>query len=102
MALIDTYNLRYESETMKSRVTAAVAQNAADILNEDPTTPNYDARQGWATTTLNNTQGIAESAMWTVVMNPTVNSAGEAATDQDILFVVSSWINDTIPAPPPA
>jgi hypothetical protein len=82
---------------MTQRVTAAVAQNSADILNEDPTT---DERKQWAEFAMANTKGIAENAMWTVVMNPTINTAGDAATDQDILFVVSSWINDTIPAPP--
>jgi hypothetical protein len=100
MALIDTYNLRYESATMKNRVTAAVAQNAADILNEDPATPNYENRQAWANAALQNSPGIAEQAMWDVVMNPTINAAGDAATDQDILFVVSSWINENIPIPP--
>jgi hypothetical protein len=102
MALLDTYTLRYNSEPMKSRVTAAVAQCSADILNEDPATPNHANREEWANFALNNSQGIAEQAMWSVVMNPTINAAGENATDQDILFVVSSWINDNIPPPPPA
>lgn len=101
MALIDTYNLRYTSETMKSRVTAAVAQDAADILNEDPGTPNHENRKQWAEMAMANSPTFAENAMWTVVMNPTINAAGDAASDQDILFVVSSWINDNIPAPPP-
>jgi len=100
MALIDTYNLRYTSETMKSRVTAAVAQNAADIINEDPATPNHENREQWANFALANTPGIAENAMWSVVMNPTINAAGDNATDQDILFATSSWINANIPAPP--
>jgi hypothetical protein len=98
-SLAETYRLRYDDPDMKNRVTAAVAQNSADILNEDPTT---DERKQWAEFAMANTQGIAENAMWTVVMNPTINNAGDAATDQDILFVVSSWINDNIPAPPPA
>jgi hypothetical protein len=85
---------------MKSRVTAAVAQLSADITNEDPGTPNHEARESWAEMALANSQGIAENAMWTVVMNPTINSAGEAATDNDILFATSVWINDNLPVPP--
>lgn len=99
MALIDTYNLRYGSENMKSRVTAAVAQLSADITNEAPGTPNHEARASWAEMALANAQGIGENAMWSVVMNPTINAAGEAATDSDILFATSAWINANIPVP---
>jgi hypothetical protein len=84
---------------MKDRVTAAVVQGAGDIKNEDPSTPNHENRIAWADYAFANSQGIAENAMWDVVMNPAINAAGEAATDQDILFVVNSWINATIPPP---
>ncbi len=97
--LIDTYNLRYENPAMKGRVTAAVAHNSADILNEAPSTPNHVGRVEWANMALANSQGIAENAMWSVVMNPAINAAGDAATDNDILFAVSAWINANIPAP---
>lgn len=97
--LIDTYGLRYTSDNIKQRVTAAVAQLSADITHEDPGTPE---REAWAEMALANTTEIAESAMWTVVMNPTINSAGEACTDQDILYATSVWINDNMPPPPAA
>jgi hypothetical protein len=87
---------------MNGRVTAAVGHNAANILNEDPATPNHDARMDWANMALANSQSIAEQAMWDVVLNPAINEAGDAATDNDILFAVSSWINKVIPIPPPA
>jgi hypothetical protein len=98
-SLAETYRLRYDDPEMKNRVTAAMAQNAGNIRNEDPTTPE---RQQWADYAFANTQSLAEQAMWDVVMNPTINNAGDTATDQDILFVVSSWINMIIPPPPPA
>jgi hypothetical protein len=102
MSLESTYQLRYESKNMKDRVTAAVAQGAGDIRNEDPATPNHESRMEWADYAFANTQGIAEQAMWDVVMNPAINSAGEASTDNDILFAVNTWINAVIPIPPPA
>jgi hypothetical protein len=100
-SLSETNRLRYNDPEMKGRVTAAVGHNAANILNEDPGTPNHEARVTWADSALANSQGYAEQAMWDVVLNPAINEAGDAATDNDILFAVSSWINKVVPIPPP-
>jgi hypothetical protein len=102
MSLESTYQLRYESKNMRDRVTAALAKSAGDIKNEDPGTPNHENRITWADYAFANTTGIAENAMWDVVMNPAINVAGEAATDNDIQFAVNSWVNAVIPIPPAA
>jgi len=95
MALIDTYNLRYNSATLQSKVVAAVAKAAMDILNEDPATANHADRVTWAAEALSHTKTVAEKFMWGVVSNASIAAAGEDATDNDIQFVVNSLI-DTI------
>jgi hypothetical protein len=51
-------------------------------------------RIGWAKTSLRAAESNAEQMLWTVVQNPTIQTAGaEDATDSDIQFVVNSNIN---------
>ena len=47
------YDLRYQSGTLKPRVTAAVAKAAQDVMNEPTNTSNHAARVAWATVALN-------------------------------------------------
>jgi len=91
--LLELYNLRYTSSGLKNRLTAAIADAAQDVLNEDAGTANHTQRVKWANASLANASGMAESMMWGLVGNATIASAGEAATDNDILFVVAGLIN---------
>jgi hypothetical protein len=51
-------------------------------------------RIGWAKTSLRTAEITAEQMLWTVVQNPSIQTAGaEDATDNDIQFVVNSNIN---------
>jgi hypothetical protein len=93
MAYLDTYNLRYESANLLNRTTVAVAKAAYDILNEDPGYTNHANRVIWARQALGDTKSKAEQMMWGVVTNATIAAAGDDATDNDIQFVVNSYID---------
>lgn len=93
MAYLDTYNLRYQTVTLKNRAMVAVAKAAYDILNEDPGYANHANRIIWARQALANAAGKAEEMLWGIVTNPTIAAAGESATDNDIQFVVNSYID---------
>lgn len=93
MAYLDTYNLRYTSANLKNRTVVAVAKAAYDILNEDAGTANHANRVIWANQALADAQGKAEQMMWGLVTNATIAAAGDAATDNDVQFVVNSYIN---------
>jgi len=71
----------------------AVAKAAYDILNEDAGTANHANRVIWANQTLADAKSKAEQMMWGLVTNATIAAAGDAATDNDIQFVVNSYIN---------
>ncbi len=87
------YDLRYGTNTLKNRLTAACAKSAQYVLIEDPATANHAQRVKWAWATLGDAPGMAEKLMWGLVANTTVAAAGEAATDSDIEYVVASLID---------
>jgi hypothetical protein len=91
--LLETFNLRNTSSGLRNRLAVACVRSAVDVLNEAANTTNHAQRVKWANATLADAQGMAEKMMWGLLANATVASAGEAATDNDILFVVSSLID---------
>jgi len=95
MALIDTYNLAFHS-TLRRRICGACWKAASDILNEDAGTTNHANRVLWAKQVLteNNDGPMVKRLSVAVAQNSTVAAAGaESATDNDIQFVVNSFIN---------
>jgi len=92
MAYIDIFNLKANPE-MKSRVAVAVAKAATDILNEAPATPNHTERVAWANVALVGAEDVAEQMLWSIVQNATIQAAGLDSTDNDIQFVVNSFID---------
>ena len=99
MSLINT-GVIATSNYMKMRVAAAIANAAEDIENENPGTPNHEARLAWAVEILGGDAMIeADKIMWRVALNPTIAAAGEEnATDNDIQFVVNSLLDILIEA----
>lgn len=91
--LLEVYNLRVTSSLLRNRVAAAVAKAAMDVLNEDAGTTNHAARLVWAQDALVNAETVAGRMMWGVLGNGTIQNAGEAATDNDIQYVVNGLIN---------
>lgn len=94
MSLLET-GIIAQSNLMRMRVAAALANAAEDIENEDPGTPNHETRLAWAETVLaGGAPDEADKIMWRVGLNPTIAAAGEeGATDGDIQFVVNSLLD---------
>lgn len=91
--LSEVYNLRYESASLKNRVTAAIAKAAQDVLNEDPGTTNHADRIVWADAALSNAPAMAERMMWGVLLNSAIQSNGESSSDSEVQTAVNSLIN---------
>lgn len=87
------YELRYNTLDLKKRVVAAIATASRDVLNESAGTSNHANRMTWARNSLNNAHNAAEEMMWGVVGNATIQSSGNASTDNDIQFVVNGLID---------
>jgi hypothetical protein len=91
MALIDQYNLAY-SGNLPKRVCAACWTAAVNILNEDAGTANHANRVLWAKAALQEAVSGTMVKRITVdcAQNASIAAAGEAATDNDIQFIVNS------------
>jgi hypothetical protein len=94
MALIDTYNLALNPD-IKKRVAAACWKAATDINNEAVGTTNHANRVLWGKAV---TKEDADGHMVCLMarncsQNATIAASGAAATDNDIQFVVNSFIN---------
>lgn len=92
MALIDIYNLKSNAE-FKARVAAAVAKASNDIINESEATANHAERLAWAKASIRNAESTADQMLWLVVQNGTIQTNGLSSTDNDIQYVVNSYIN---------
>jgi len=93
--LLSTYHLAFDS-TLRARICGACWQASADILNEDAGTTNHANRVLWANQVLTeNADGpMVRSISVGTAQNATIAAAGaEAATDNDILFVVNGLID---------
>lgn len=91
--LLEIYNLAQSQSTLRSRVSAAVADCALDVLNEDPGTTNHADRVVWAKQALIDPTTEANRMFWGVLGNATIQASGEASTDNDILYVVAGLID---------
>lgn len=91
--LQELYNLWHEGSDLRARVAAACAKASNDVLNEDAGTANHANRLVWARTTLMDIDAMATRMFWAVISNATIAAAGNAATDNDIQWVVNSWID---------
>jgi hypothetical protein len=85
-----------KSATLRHRTAAAIAAAAEDVKNESAATANHADRFTWAVGVLEITGGPeteAERLMWLVLQNTTIANAGEAATDNEIQFVINGLVN---------
>jgi hypothetical protein len=97
MNLQDTYKLRFDDPDFKGRVTAAVSRTCQNILNEGTDAPNHANRATWCNFALQNTQGVAEQAMWTVVSDPSIQATGSTSDDTTIQSVMDAYCVSQIP-----
>lgn len=97
--LVDIYNCwAGQSGLLKAKFLGACLKAAYDILNEDAGTANHANRLTWANAVLNGTVAEVEAkAMqhlrYAIASNATLQSAGDAATDNDVQFIVNSQLN---------
>ena len=99
MALVDIYNCWLgESGTLRAKFIAACLKSAYDIINEDAGTTNHANRVTWANVILNGSRAdVEEKAVqhlrYAMASNATLQAAGEAAADNDVLYIVSSQLD---------
>jgi hypothetical protein len=90
---LDIYNLQYTETLLRQRTQVAISHAANDVINEDPATANHANRIVWANEVLANPERMMNLEMSLVVQNPTIETEGNNATDNDIQFVVNGLVN---------
>lgn len=99
MALVDIYNCwAGQAGLLKAKFIGACLKAAYAISNEDAGTTNHANRLTWANAILNGTVAEVEAkAMqhlrYAIASNATLQSAGEAATDNDVEYIIASQID---------
>jgi hypothetical protein len=99
VALVDIYKCwSAQSGTLRAKFIAACLVAAYAIVNEDSGTTNHANRLTWANAILDGTVGeVEEKAVqhlrYAMASNATLQSACEAASDNDVQFIVNSQIN---------
>lgn len=94
MALLDSYFAYKGSGRLLERVAGACLVAAGQIRNEDPGTSNHANRMIWVAAVQADALTCAKNMIARVLENATIAAAPEAATDNDIQFVVNSLINE--------
>ena len=93
--LREIHGLAVGSPELQQRFFAARLKAAWDIRNEPSNTPGHAQRLTWANAVLTSYQGASTFYDYaTFLSNPTIQTAGNEATDNDIQFVVNSLVND--------
>lgn len=88
MTLQEIWNIRYASESLKKRTTAALGKIAQTVIQNAEAT---QSQKTWAANTLLYATQEAEKAMWFMASNPTIVAAGDASTDQDVEYVATVY-----------
>ena len=87
------WNSSIENATLRNRAAAAAMNAARDVLNEDVGTANHAARIKWAASVFQDINAAGRDMIAFLAANAAVVSVGDAATDNDIQFVVNSSID---------
>lgn len=96
MAYADIYNAANDAN-FQGRCFAAAWKAAANILVEDPQTPNHAARLEWAFKALRDRLSISPRLLaMQILRNPTVAANPGAAQDSDLDFVIATYLDDLI------
>lgn len=99
MSLVSIYNCwAGQGGLLKAKFIGACLTSAYAVLNEAGGTTNHANRLIWANTILSGTVAqVEDKAMqmlrYAIASNSTLQSAGEAATDNDVLYIVASQID---------
>ena len=97
MAYTDEYALfADDTNDLHKKVARAIDKAARDVINESPSTENHENRLLWAKKIRKNPDIMiteAHRGMMYVLDNATVSAAGNAATDNDVQFVVNGIVD---------
>lgn len=97
MAYVDETNLFIDTTNdLHKKVARAIDKAARDVINENAATENHAKRYVWACNVrLSAENVITEAHKWIlpVLDNTDVATAGNAATDNDVQFVVNGLVN---------
>jgi hypothetical protein len=89
--LLEVWNLRFQSPTLKNRVVAEIGMIAYYIITTEPSNAtNHAARVAWAARAIRDPEQEAERLMWAVVSNGDVQAAGDSVADSVIAYIVDS------------
>lgn len=91
---LELYNLSL-NQTMIQRMTVAVAIEAEEIRNEDPSTPNHANRVAWAKRALSNPDGMARQLLLCALAQNSQLTVGqiEGAGDAALQIAVSGAVH---------
>jgi hypothetical protein len=95
MSYIDIYAAATATDSaLRKQIAVACSKAALDIFNEASDTANHANRLGWARrvqlTGIGGPAAMADTMIWKVLENATIQANPAAATDSDIQFVVNS------------
>lgn len=94
MATLDEINdLVVGAPKLRQRFQASRLKAAWNILNEAANTTNHAARLTWANKIINIYESDLDKEYRRFLSNATIQTAGNSATDNDIDFVVSSFVD---------
>jgi hypothetical protein len=99
MGLIDIYNIwSAEGGPLHCRFVAACLVAAKDVVEEAPETANHVNRLIWAGAVLNGDETTVRTKAkqvqrYAAASNATLQTVGEAATDNDVQYIVNSLID---------
>jgi hypothetical protein len=97
VAYTDEYDLFADTtNALHKKVARAIDVAARDVVNEAPATPNHEIRLVWANwmrAAPDRVVAEAHRAMLRVLDNASVAAAGNAATDNDVQFVINALVD---------
>jgi len=91
-SLATAYSLSSNAE-FKGLVQASLAKASYDVLNESSGTTNHTNRLAWAKATLKDPESVMSTMIWLVLQNATIISDGTTFVENDIQFVVNSYVD---------
>lgn len=89
--LIEVYAAKAENSILRNRTASAIAKAAWAIIEKNPA--DTADRIAWAKTAIETAESIANSWMWAVVGNVTVQAANFNPTDGDLEYIVATLIS---------
>ena len=93
--LAEVFTLK-NSSSLRNRLAVALCKSAENVRTELSTVANHAERFAWAKELLSGAtkpEEEAKRAMWIFLQNSTIQTAGEASTDNDIGFVSDGLVN---------